>query len=131
MKRSIMRVAFLISDFSCDPDEITAALTVDPSEIYRRGQQMGKGPRRVDSPVWRLQSPRESLSLDEHLDWLLDALPADLSALRSCTGWWISQVAAAVHIIGSQGVGIAVTEAQVERMAKLGASLDVDIYCRD
>jgi hypothetical protein len=126
-----MRVAFLISDFSCDPDEVTERVGVPPSEVFRRGEVLGRGPRTVASPVWRLQSPVDTLDLDAHVSWLLDRLPSSLQALRECTVTWDAQLAVAVHVVGVQGAGLAISKEHVVRLAALGASVDVDLYCRD
>jgi hypothetical protein len=126
-----MRVAFLVCDFEGDAGTVTKALGVDPTEVHERGERMGPGARRVESSVWRLESPLESLGLDEHLDWLLERLPADLLALESWAPGWTVQLAVAIHIWGADGPATAVTESHVRRLAKLNASIDIDIYCRD
>jgi len=131
-KNSELRAALIISGFLCDPDAVTDALGVAPSEVHRRGEEHGRVRRVVSENIWRLESKvNDSIELQPHVTWLLQQLPKDLSVLSRVTERWEVQLAVATHVFGSTGPSLALDGESISRLASMGASLDIDTYCRD
>jgi len=126
-----MRVALLISDFDCEPEAIGAIIGVHPTEIFRKGALLGKGPRRVESHVWRLQSPVDTNDLEDHVVWILDRLPNDLSELSTCSTSWSVQLAVGIDIGSLDRPGASIGADHLRRLSNLHASIDIDLYCVD
>jgi hypothetical protein len=72
------RVALLITSLPSDPNAVSDALEIAPTQVFRVGEILGKGPRRYTTAGWRLESPLdETVILERHVLWLLDQLPPD------------------------------------------------------
>lgn len=126
-----LRAAFILFGFRCDPDDITRELSIEPTTIIRRGEEVGKHRIRAKENIWRLESAlSETTELEPHFYWLLDRLPPTLESLSVVGPDAKAQFAVAVHIHKTQGPSIALSEVTIMRTAALNASLDIDLYCR-
>ena len=116
-----------------EPDDVTRALGVQPSQALRRDQLVPTATqvRRQDTGVWLLKSEGmiSSTSLERHLIFLLDQLEpgaAALNELRHSQGlttdffcFWMS----------ATGHGGPIFSAEImQRVAGVGAELGIDFY---
>lgn len=65
--------AFRVWGPDTDIEALSNATMLRPSETHRKGDRRGKGV--WEDSMWSFRSPRpETCGLEEHLEWLLDAL---------------------------------------------------------
>jgi len=128
MARPGLRVAIVITGFSCDPDDITRVLGVRPTDVWRRGDTIPPSTRRRVSNGWRLESslPRDR-SLEEHVTTILDRVSPSLHSLQELTTRPEIELACAVYF-GNQAPEMYLAPPLLARIAQFGASLDVDLY---
>jgi len=113
-----------------DPDRITEALGLQPSQIWRRGDAWGRRPRPRPENGWVLATPyRATWDADEPLRQLLDWIePSRASLAELTTG---GSVRGRLSIVGFQrdrGPSIYVDREVVRAIAQLGIDLNVDFY---
>ena len=122
-----VRAWFEILEFTCDPDAISAAVGVAPSETWRRGSPRRVGGRPHDESGWRLVSNCEaSHDLEMHAVALLDRLPTSLNLTR-LTSAWVAQLTFVVEV-KEEVPSMAFSAETLRRIAGLGADLDIDMY---
>lgn len=123
------QVAIILSGLSCEPDQITQALGLQPTETFRKGDPIGRGPRTVTSSAWRLDAPETEGDLAEQLNWLLERLPTRLDEIASVTQGWRVQFAIVVESTGPHGPPLAFSVTHLGRLAELEASIDISLRC--
>lgn len=123
-----LEVSFNITGFTCTPEEVTARLGVTPSRVWRTGDAVGSSAIRRKFNGWLVQSTVETqMNLEEHVHWLLEHLPQDLSGLTEISPEWHAELACSVYV-HDQTPAMALDSESLKRLAALGAGLDIDIY---
>ncbi len=116
-----------------EPDDVTRALGLQPSQALRSGQLVPTPSqiRRQELGVWLLKSEGHiaSTSLERHLNYLLDLIEPGAAALRELQA---SQGVTADFFcfwMSATGHGGPVFSAEVlQRVALVGAELGIDFY---
>lgn len=119
-----------LSSDRIDPDQITEALGLQPSETWRRGDAWERGPRPRPENGWVLATPYGATwdavdPLRQMLEWIEPSRTslAELIAGGSAEG--------RLSIVGYQrdrGPSIYLDSDVVRRIARLGIALNVDFY---
>jgi Domain of unknown function (DUF4279) len=113
-----------------DPDRITEALGLQPSETWRRGDAWGRRPRPHPEHGWVLATPyRATWDPDEPLRQLLEWIEPSKASLIELTAGGL--VEGRLSIVGSQrdrGPSIYLDSEVVRVIAQLGLDLNVDFY---
>lgn len=123
-----LEVSFNITGFKCTPEEVTARLGVTPSRVWRTGDVIGPSTKRRKFNGWVLRSAVETqMDLEEHVHWLLERLPQDLSGLTDISPEWQVELACSVYV-HDQTPAMSLDSESLSRLTALGSGLDIDIY---
>ena len=130
--------SFRLAGGELKPDEVSAALGLEPTNARERGQEIpvggGGSTFRQPTGVWSLSSQNavESTSLERHIVYLMDAIESAVVALDALPFrrhikvdffcYW--------HSAGGHG-GPEISATTLARMAALDASLGIDFYDSD
>ncbi|MEM7414562.1 MAG: DUF4279 domain-containing protein [Gemmatimonadota bacterium] len=122
-------IALIIADFICDPDEVSSSLEVEPTEVFRVGALIGRGPRTNRTSAWRLSPPSELIELTAQMDWLRARLPASGSVLDSISARWEAELVVVVEVSGASGPALDFRREDLEWLAEWRAAMDVSLRC--
>lgn len=119
-------VALVVTGFDCHPDDVTEVIGVSPTDTWRTGELIRSPDIRKKTNGWRLQSPLgEMMHLEPHVRWLLDQLPTEIPKLPGTTPPSIDLSCAV--IIVEQAPSITLPLDVLQKLARLGADLDIDV----
>jgi len=137
MTKAKLFCELVIKGFEVAPDQITADLELEPSEIIHIGDikhadpDDERPPILHDSSIWSLSSGvSESTLLEDHVAALLERLAPAYDAIATLS----SKYEVILSIYGDVDepyVGCNFTNEQLKALARMGADLDVDIYTMD
>lgn len=117
----------LAGDF--EPDDITRATGLTPSEVRRKGDQPRPGAAILKQSSWSIDSGlAPSDEFHEHLEDLLSRLRPGWSTLRELGKEHDAVVEAAIYCRQAQGPLVQVSPTHAGAIAELGATLGFDIY---
>jgi hypothetical protein len=117
----------LAGDF--EPDEITRATALTPTNAHRKGDRPRPGAARLKKSLWSIDSGlTPSDEFHEHLDALLSRLRPAWTALCALGATHEAFVRAAIYCRQVQGPLVQVSPAHAAALAELRATLDFDIY---
>ena len=117
----------LAGDF--DPDEISRATGLTPSEVRRKGDTPRAGAATLKKSSWSIDSGlTPSDEFHEHLDDLLGRLRPGWTALCALGKKHESHVEAAIYCRQAQGPLVQVSPEHGAAIAELRATLGFDIY---
>ncbi len=116
-----------------DPNDVTAALQLEPSQALRTGQLVPTATqiRRQELGVWLLKSEGHvvSTSLERHLNYLLDRVEPGVAALRRLQEAQEVSTDFFCFWMSATGHGGPVFSTEVlQRVARIGAELGIDFY---
>jgi hypothetical protein len=113
-----------------DPDQITEALGLQPSQTWRRGDAWGRRPRPRPENGWVLATPyRETWDAVEPLRQLLEWIEPSRASLAELTSGGLAE--GRLSIVGYQhdrGPSIYLDGEMLRAIAQLGIDLSVDFY---
>jgi hypothetical protein len=113
-----------------DPDQITEALGLQPSQTWRRGDAWGRRTHPRPENGWVLATPyRATWDVDEPLRQLLEWIEPSRASLAELTDG--GSVEGRLSIVGYQrdrGPSIYLDSETVRAIAQLGIDLNVDFY---
>ncbi len=119
-------VALVVSGFEDSPEEISRRIGADPTDTWKAGDLIREPGIRKKSNGWRLKSGFDGHSeLEPHLRWLLDKLSPSTDAGFGADGRSIDFSCNVV--IADRAPSLTVPRDVMERIAQLGADLDIDI----
>lgn len=122
-----VRIQLNFIGFTREPEEVTAFVGVTPSKTWRTGDAIERSRRAYDSNGWRVSAERP-LDVEAGVDALFERLAPHWKALRQLSDE--SRVELSVVIYAGQQVpAIHLRRDQIDRLAELGGSVDVDVYC--
>src|ERR1051325_184314 len=130
MSQESIRSYFVIWGTECNPDEITRETGITPTKMWRTGdlRYAKTGKHHADSG-WRIDAPDiVEPTLNAHLERLLDLLWHARSYLQTLETLCQLQATVIIHCNGTPPP-MDVTAANIDRLASLGASIDIDLYC--
>ena len=109
--------------------EISAALGIEPTESWRRGDPGKYNPSRPDSG-WCLHSPmaRSNTNLGAHIEALLPLLKQRSSAIRNLSERFRTCLVCVGTYDSSASPGLHLSREAVALLASLGMAIDADLY---
>lgn len=124
-----LSVCLVLAEFACDPNEITIGAGLQPEEIWRKGDQIGRTTRYREDNGWKISSGAEkSVGLNEQVNALLNRIgPAGAfiaEFARSCY-LEIACVVKAYEYVPEMHL----ERSTLQKIAQLGAEIDIDFYC--
>jgi hypothetical protein len=124
-------VSFRLVGFSTSPNEVTKALGVSPTTTWVAGDAIQPGTRRRSENGWMLQSGDDhALDLEASILSLLNRLPSSSSGIFKAVGPCHVEITCGISA-RDQTPAINLKPATLQRIADLGATLDVDIVLID
>jgi len=124
-----IRVYFGVFNFEGSPESVTEVAGFEPTQQWVKGESYGsKGGIRTHSR-WELASPASSASpFEVQLTALLDFLEQRAESVRAVTSRFEAGVQVAANIHATFNPGFHAATRDVQRLADLKLSLDLDIY---
>jgi hypothetical protein len=111
-----------------EPGEISRALGVQPTSAHRRGDRKGPRSPGYRTGAWLLtESGRAPEQTEAVIARLLQQLPQEAAVWRELQAKYRIQIRLGVHMSG-WNQGFSIPREQIERIAKLEASMEFDIY---
>lgn len=128
MKPQVRGIMY-ITDFACSPEEITRVLGVQPSRSWITGQRVGPTLQTYKSNGWALESTLAGKANPEaHLLELFGRIPSQLiQQLRRIAPACNIQFSLVLEM-QDETPPLNLSVDTVQRIASLGASIDVDMY---
>jgi hypothetical protein len=125
--------SFCLRGDALDPDPITAATGLEPTDSHRKGDTHGTPPRRVGSyrsGYWSTDSDLDDQdSLESHIESLLVKLEPVAAAIRSvCASQQLAADFSCAHWTADFESGFELSAQTLGRMSALGAGLWVYVY---
>jgi len=126
--------SFSISDFTCDPDDITQMLSIEPTATSRRGaiirnKKTGEALGLVKRNRWTLVSRGvDSKDANVHLRWLIARVALHGNVLEQVDGAGLFSVIYKSSYLYA-GTGPVIASNICASIANLHAELGFDIYC--
>jgi len=123
-------VSLRFSGDDLDPAQIVAALGGQPEIAYRKGEPMGRGRGIGRTGLCSFRGPRERPGdLDSQICKLLDSLASDLVIWRELAQQYAGELFIGLSLNGgNEGIGLEAPT--LERLARRGHRIDLDIYYR-
>jgi hypothetical protein len=111
-----------------EPEEVSRALSVEPTSAHRRGESRAPARPSYSSGAWLLNvHGRDAEPAEAVIDRLLKQLPEDPAVWCDLSMRHDIQVRFGLHMTG-WNKGLSIPLKQVTRIAKLGASIEFNIY---
>lgn len=109
--------------------EITAALSIEPTESWSRGEPGKYNPSRPDSG-WCLHSPlpRSESNLGAHIEALLPLLRERQESIKALSERFKTFLVCVGKYDGSASPGLCLSRESVALLALLGVAIDADLY---
>ena len=125
-----IKVRFIVSDFSFEPEKITELLRLKPSKTWKTGDLVT--PRTIHKHKqngWMLALHAASASdtVATLVDNLLKTLEPSTEALKSLAKEAEFELSIIIYMEG-ETPELNLPPAQINRLAELNASIDVDLY---
>lgn len=128
--------SFRLGGDALDPDEVTSALGITPTQAFIKDQEIpvgrkGKATRRQRTGVWLLDTEHtvESTSLERHVIWLLDAVEPAADARRALRARRGLEADFFCYWLSAHGHGGPLfAPGTLARIAALDAVLGIDFY---
>ena len=119
----------LVGDFA--PEEITELTGLLPTSILRAGELFrGSSDRRREKSVWEIKwQGDEAVPVGVQVRSLLDSLEESWEKLAELGERYEAWLLLRAYIYEAQGPEFTLEGDLVKRIARLNASIDVDIYC--
>ena len=125
-------VYYLLSSTTLDPDAVTTATGIVPTEVHRLGEGASVAPRGTHywkENRWEVKSnPSMSLELDDHVRWVLAQLEPGWETLASLGRQHDASLQCVIDTAESTGPAMWFDHDVVTRLAELHASIDIDYY---
>jgi hypothetical protein len=137
MDKDKINCELVITDYDCPAKEITDLLKIEPSEVINIGDVRRVDPSGNNPPVlhktnfWSLKSGlNHSASIEDHIDALLAKLSDAEEAITEMSDKYT--ITLSVYGDTYQGhFGLNLVREQIQKIARMGITFDVDIYCMD
>lgn len=124
-----VKVHLTLTSADGSPEDVTARLGLQPTKSWRVGDPIGRSARSYATNGWSLSSGLDaSAELDDHVRALLGLVEPVLPALRELPGHWNLELSCALYA-REYVPACHFDRKTVERLASIGAEIDVDLYC--
>ena len=124
------KACFRIFGDTLQPDAVGRALGLEPTSSGLKGETLGSSrlKKPLSSSVWILQSPLDKrIPLEDHLNWLLDALEAKRDIVCRISKQYETDFFCGFSSENGQG-GCTFSAVLLERLSNLGVPLVLDLY---
>lgn len=126
-----IEVSFSLRGDSLDPSEVMRSLRIEPTRGHCKGEDRS-GPRFKGAwphGWWSLESPfPQSEALEVHLVWILDKLEPKRGVIREILKHECTADLRIAFFSDCDQLGVSISAELVERITKLGASLELQGY---
>jgi hypothetical protein len=128
--KSEVSASYLLTNFECDPDKISEILEIQPTEICRKGELIGKTILRHKQNSWELKVQiSNSDDLDEHITELFNKLSPVWEKVINLNKLYYAEISCVVYSYESQGPGLHLDNKKLSQIVELNAEIDLDYYC--
>lgn len=129
MTSSIASASFVLRGFDHDPLEISEALSISASAIWRIGDKLDNsgGVRRPDNGWWLKSSLSEHDLIESQIDEILSCIFPVRDALRGMKLEGKAELRCVLHSVEGDRPSFHISSDDVRRIADLGASLYLDL----
>jgi len=124
------KASIRISGDTLRPEEISMELDLKATRSGLKGERLEGSPRMrpLRNSVWILNSPLDNqYPLENHLEWLLDALEPKLEVINGIARKYETDFFCGFSSENGQG-GCNLSTALLQRLAKTGVPLVLDLY---
>jgi Domain of unknown function (DUF4279) len=129
MTQSNISTSFTLTGFSCEPENISRALGLEPTKTWKTGDLIGKSILKFKHNGWFLEVKlTHSIDLEEHVQCLLEILSPAWDKLVEFGKIYDAEFNCVIYSYEAQGPGIHLNKQMLNRMAQLNAEFDVDYY---
>jgi len=122
---------FSITDLDCDPDIMTERLHIQPTKIWRVGDERAKPGSGLtfENSGWRIESdlPRTRPVMD-HVENLLKRMAPGWSILTNVSAGYYIELALAITMPEGERPELHFDAAILSKLAEVNAHIDVDLY---
>lgn len=121
------------TDFSpedLEPEEITTALGIVPTETWKVGDLISKKATfHHKQNGWSLKSKLEdSATLEDHVESVLEQLkPSWQPLVKMCTRYY-TEIECVIYVFGDDSPAIHFNRETLKRISELNAEIDIDLY---
>lgn len=122
---------FSITELDCDPDVMTEMLHVQPTKIWRIGDERAKPGSGLifENSGWRIESDlAQARPVGDHVENLLNRLAPGWDALKTISSAYYIELALAITIREGDRPELHFDAATVRKLAEINAHVDVDLY---
>jgi len=123
-----VRVQLNFAGFARDPDEVTTLVGIVPSKTWRIGDLIDKSKRTYHSNGWRVSAERPVTEVEVGVDALFAYVAPRWEALRQLSNECRVELSIVIYA-EEQVPAVHLRRDQIDRLAELGGSIDVDVYC--
>ena len=123
-------VELLITDFSCDPTEISKLLNIEPSRTWLKGDPIGqKGFRKYkeNGLIMEFKQQKAGETPSQLLDRLLTVVAPNTDKFKDLPAGTVVEISTIIYLYDST-FGLNLSSDQIKALANLNASIDVDLY---
>lgn len=127
--KSEVSAAYLLTDFECDPDQISEMLGIQPTKAWKIGEPIGKTILRRKQNGWMLNIQiLNSEDLEEHITELLNKLSPIWDRVVKLSQLYYAEINCVVYSYEAQGPGLHLDKKTLEKIVELNAEIDLDYY---
>ena len=121
---------FMLTGMEFDPDEVTAKVSIKPTETWRKGDLIStRGTRRHKQNGWSVYSKIEKYAdLEEHINSVLEQLQPGWIPLRELCKVCEAEISCVIYYRSGSVPAINFDKYIVEKIHQLNATIDVDFY---
>lgn len=124
-------VAFTLTDFDCDPEEITARVGITPTKTWIMGDFINKKKTiKYEYNGWKVHSKLDKeADLESHIISVLAQLKPGWQSLVKISQSYYTEISCAIYLYSdNQLPAIHFNQEILQQIAELNAEIDIDLY---
>jgi hypothetical protein len=130
-RQSEIKAKLIVRNFECSPEEITQLLNICPTQIWRRGEPVTSRAKNVHkNNGWLLASPCDPVgsSIESQIDSLFSVVAPHADTFAKLPVGTNVELYCVMYVADYREPIIIFPSDTVKMLAKLGASVGIDIY---
>jgi Domain of unknown function (DUF4279) len=128
--QSTVSTSFTLTNFECDPNDISLILDIKPTKTWKTGDYIGKSAIRYRHNGWSINTQLpHSQDLEEQIANLLEVLSPVWNKLIELGNLYDLELACVIYSYETQGPGIHLSKQILQKIVEVNAEFDVDYYC--